>query len=392
MKTTEFIAKAQKTIANTPYERMSGTVKTALNTPNVLFDIHMHIFDKNYAAKNFFLLRLLETLDNNEKRAEIIENFYQQHQDNNIDDLLKILDFNNMQGVLNYYYQHFSCQPNIITTPLTMDLRNWLLKPRKNMVMQVNEMKRLIAPYPILPFLATDPASATDTGQANLYNLFLRAFTGDAPFFGVKIYPSLGYLPSHPALIPIYQICEQKRIPVTTHCGGTVIRAHKTNITLSGYQIKNNQVEHYQTKPPKKHKAFATFLNDPALWEPVLKMFPNLKLNLGHFGGTEIWETPPRQPDNQHRLDTIKNLMQQYPNVYADFSFNMADPATYPKFIDALKAEPLFLKRAMFGTDYWVVLSKASAQQNQMAFVKLLEANNLKQTLMKDNPLQFLLA
>lgn len=391
MNTAEFFRRARLEISNDPQSRIPQTVKSISNHPDVLYDIHMHIFDKNYATKNFFLLRLIEAVENKKEKVELIEKFYKKHDDTTFSQIFKILEYNTMKEVLDNYYREFSYQSKMIVTPLTMDLRSWLLKPKKTMLMQINEMKRLMNDYPILPFVATNPASVDEKGMGNLYNLFLRAFTGDNKFFGVKIYPALGYLPSHPALMPIYSICQEKNIPVTTHCGGTIIRAKKTKLTLPGYHIVDKRVVPYEAKPPKKPKEFARFLNDPALWEPVLKTYPNLKLNLGHFGGGEVWEQPNTN-DPQQRIATINRLMTEYPKVYGDFSYNFADLYTIPKFLNALSTNPNFKKKAMFGTDYWVVLAESEARNDQTYFIDELAKLGLKDALMRINPSEFLFA
>lgn len=40
-------------------------------------------------------------------------------------------------------------------------------------------------------------------------------------FKGLKIYPPCGYSPSDPSMYPFYEICQQQKIPVLMHVGGT---------------------------------------------------------------------------------------------------------------------------------------------------------------------------
>lgn len=67
----------------------------------------------------------------------------------------------------------------------------------------------------LLPFLAIDP------NNPDAFSLFLSAFAKTindtdmdeleqtTPFVGIKIYPSLGYLPNHPTLMDIFEVCEE---------------------------------------------------------------------------------------------------------------------------------------------------------------------------------------
>jgi len=121
----------------------------------------------------------------------------------------------------------------------------------------------------------------------------------------------------------------------------------------------------------------------------VLKKFPNLKLNLGHFGGVEIWEKPTAN-DPQKRFETITQLLKTYPNVYGDFSYNFADTDSIPHFLNTLNTQPNFKNKAMFGTDYWVVISEGGAKNDQTFFIDELSKAGLKETVMKTNPQAFL--
>lgn len=65
----------------------------------------------------------------------------------------------------------------------------------------------------------------------NFYKVFSEK--SEHKFFGVKIYPSLGYLPSNPQLMEIFGLCEKKRIPVTAHCSGAIVHTGKGILKIS---------------------------------------------------------------------------------------------------------------------------------------------------------------
>lgn len=108
----------------------------------------------------------------------------------------------------------------------------------------------------VLPFLGLDPRNQ------NLFEDFLAVFSAIdkrnnfsntnipkdiLPFFGVKIYPSLGYLPSDPKLMEIFEICEAMNIPVTTHCGSGTTRDSKDKVRGEFYVWDgiDNSPEHF---------------------------------------------------------------------------------------------------------------------------------------------------
>lgn len=389
----EFIIQARNQIPGNPEDRVSDKAKTMLEKDDTLFDIHCHIFDKDSVAKNYFLLRILDKLDSNGKLDDLVDFIVKRTDDNEIDELFNIMNCDSMMEVLNHYLDNFAWdREKILPTPLMMDLdEGWYFNPKKDVQDRIDEIKLIMKEKPILPFLAIDPRKADKTGRDNLYRLFLNAFTGDEKFFGVKVYPALGYLPSHPDLMPIFRICEEKRIPVTTHAGGTIIRTYENDIVLQGFQVLNNEVVSYMYTLTARGQDKAKFLNNPALWEAVLKKFPNLKLNLGHFGGTNEWEAYPSNT-SQQRINTIKRFMNEYPNLYADYSFNLTYPEYNHTFFEALNTNPVFKERSMFGTDYWMVIPMGNFKRNQQLFIDEAKNQHLDKLLMQDNPRKFLFA
>jgi predicted TIM-barrel fold metal-dependent hydrolase len=166
-------------------------------------------------------------------------------------------------------------------------------------------------------------------------------------FAGVKLYPPIGYLPiGNTTFLPhrdglgaqldlalrtLYAYCEAEDVPVMTH-------ANNTNGYATGYGV----------------------LTAPAQWEPVLQAFPNLRLNLGHFGdlhgddgerGVEACELWMRQ---------IADLMHRYPNVYADLGYSCVPieqekSQRYLTLLEALlERYPVVADRILYGSDYWL--------------------------------------
>jgi predicted TIM-barrel fold metal-dependent hydrolase len=94
------------------------------------------------------------------------------------------------------------------------------------------------------------------------------------------------------------------------------------------------------------------FYANPLGWETVLNEFPELKLNLGHFGG------PGRGTEgslNKEWVDTIRRLMAKFTNVYADIGF-VSDMDRAAETLELIEVDSLLKERMMFGTDYVMVM------------------------------------
>ncbi|MFZ2959214.1 MAG: amidohydrolase family protein [Candidatus Ozemobacteraceae bacterium] len=163
----------------------------------------------------------------------------------------------------------------------------------------------------LLPFIGADPR------RPNVVELVCGHLESGA-FRGVKIYPVMGFLPGDERLWPIYEFCERRGIPVTAHC---------ENGGLPGYD------GYYQLAAPEN-------------WEPVLKKFPSLVLNLAHFDRTgSPWQA------------TIERLMREWPNVYTDISFDTEMfwmPGTYFGNLLRVLREPILQDRLLYGTDWYM--------------------------------------
>ncbi|MCU0404750.1 MAG: amidohydrolase, partial [Chitinophagaceae bacterium] len=156
--------------------------------------------------------------------------------------------------------------------------------------------------------------------------------------------------------------------------------------------------------PPKSsklnfpnRKALAHELNNPAHWGLVLEKFPNLRLNFGHFGGYETWSSSnpvPVTKDPQRRKETIFGFMEKYPNVYADFSFNLEEETIVANLKNVIVNDDLIQSRTLFGTDFWVVNPAGDLNQMQQEFLEYMERSvaslELPKKLCIDNPKRFL--
>jgi predicted TIM-barrel fold metal-dependent hydrolase len=188
----------------------------------------------------------------------------------------------------------------------------------------------------VIPFYAADPRRKTliEDVRANL--------TPDK-FRGLKIYPNLGYFPQDEKLMPVYAICEERNVPVMTHCstGG---------IWQRGLSYSDR-----------------VRLSHPSNYEMILQKHPRLRLCLAHFGGSEEWDKhlqsrADRAGPERAWVRWIADLIcsGQYPNLYTDISYLVFQPrprALHVDYFDYLKvllADERLRQRVLFGSDYYI--------------------------------------
>jgi len=197
----------------------------------------------------------------------------------------------------------------------------------------------------IFPFIAVDPRrprikNFLQQGTASGKPIISR----HGPFYGIKVYPPLGYHPGVRALRDIYQWCAKPEVdlPVTAHC-----QPNSFYNKICGSQLD-----------PKSGKYFA----DPEHWETVLTNNENLRINFAHFGGADniLIAAGMKQPgayphDGSWTTRIISWIDAGRTNVYADVA-----ACSSPDIVEAVKRlvqqHPNLGKQLMFGTDYIICM------------------------------------
>ncbi|TDX29647.1 amidohydrolase family protein [Rhodovulum visakhapatnamense] len=170
----------------------------------------------------------------------------------------------------------------------------------------------------------------------------LRRCLDEYGFRGVKIYPRLGYAPSHEILMrEVYPLCVERGLPVVSHCS-------------------RGGVRHRRWTPAR-----ADAVTDPAAHVPVLRAFPELRLCLAHFGGDADWLSflaeglDPLDPEARRRnwVTKIADMIESgaYPNLYTDISYTVFKvPACMPLLTLFMESERL-AARILFGSDFYML-------------------------------------
>ena len=210
------------------------------------------------------------------------------------------------------------------TIPLMMDIHFLFSEPLKinetisdgtlyldkSLQDQIKCLQKLSKNGNCYPFFAVDPRR-TGIIKAIIDGQFITKSAGG--FYGIKLYPRLGYHPMSGNLPELYAYCAKNKIPITTHCSN------------GGF--------------PPWTTSSGEFTN-PENFRPALEANPNLIINFAHFGhGNDSWGYK------------IVELMRTYPNVYADLACYTGDVDLMYFKVDYWK-EPIVQQRTMYGSDF----------------------------------------
>lgn len=263
-----------------------------------------------------------------------------------------------------------------LVTPSFLDMENWLgsSRARSRLPQQIEVMHLLqlqIARTTDLhmhSFVGFDPWRAAAGGGS--LKLVKQAVL-DCGFVGVKLYPPMGFqafgndkikFPKgapkgiEAALRGLYAWCEDNDVPIMAH-------AENSLGSLCGYG----------------HRA------SPAWWRKALDGFPNLRVNLAHFGGFD--ELRPQPPAKECRENDFSGKAWEFiigetirvdgrDNLFADLGYLYE--LTSPEFDDRTRSEirgylqqfqsryDPDVRHLLYGTD-WTMIAKELDNNNYMA-------------------------
>ncbi len=261
-----------------------------------------------------------------------------------------------------------------LAVPLIMDMGRtaFVLGPQIPFTFQA----RLISDLSLENFGALMPFVMVDPRRTRARDLLVRCLE-QLGFYGVKMYPALGYHPDPDSLYndpqtndelrAIYDYCESHMVPITTHCspGG----AYSDDI------LRSKQIRAEFTQPWS--------------WAGVLGKYPMLYINFAHFGQDLIQIKDPKSWSSG-----IRELACEYPHVYTDLAYNKAAlmPQTCVQYLDALNRiidnDQVMRDRILFGTDWSMTRHTWRERDYVEPFLKLGEKKLDK--IAFSNPLDFL--
>jgi len=237
----------------------------------------------------------------------------------------------------------------------------------------MHDLEGLCRKYPdrVFPFLAVDPRRI---GIMKLIEMKVKK--GKGVFKGVKLYPPLGYLPTHPNLDEIYSYCSKYDIPVTLHCSEGGMQNFRGENYVTSWEGDNHQ-EDFKSVGGNK----SSFYTAPEKWLPVLKKWPNLRINFAHFGGGDKLDS-----GDTGWADSISKIISEHPHVYTDISYH-TQKGLPGKISDMVNKNEVLNRRLMFGTDYIMIMMDKGLGGLDKYFEHFIGLNN---RLLGENAKEFL--
>lgn len=238
----------------------------------------------------------------------------------------------------------------------------------------------------IMPFLGVDPRR---------YNIkeYLPEVGKDKLFAGIKVYPPNGFSPMDKVLVgkdSIFEYCSENQIPIVSHCsyGGFATPAKVIDINSMIIPEGKDKPEVFDGKYVFKtgiRDGFnnmvlerARVLNNPLLWEEVLKQYPNLMLVLAHFGsGSHEWQA------------NILRMMKKYPNLYTDVSC-MSAPDNLKRVKTIYDSNPEIQDKILYGSDYFLDMFFNDSFDQYLNRMKKAFGDVMFDKLSSENPILFM--
>jgi predicted TIM-barrel fold metal-dependent hydrolase len=379
-------------ISSNPMDRVNDSMKRILKEKDVFFDVHSHIFNFKDVPDGFLGIRLPFNTRFLSKMEKLLHSILGKSDEDKLSNLAYFIHFFRNRSaewagekLLSYYNG-----ASVIFCPLMMDMeqgvKGKIIDPYE---IQIEKMKKVREQFPenILPFFAADP------NNPKMYELFEKVFSREEgyKFFGIKIYPSLGYLPSHPELMRIFEICEIKNIPVTAHCSSARVHASSKkikNIPGIHYKPEKGFIDMEESVRFRRRKDYAVYFNHPRNWIPVLEEFPKLKLNLAHFGGGEEWRKFILGKGDSW-VARIIDLMQGYENLYSDFSYTLYNIDHSKKLKELINDNKLISERVLYGSDFYMIVLEGHFRAMKINFTSMM-GDAIMRKIAMENPLRFL--
>lgn len=187
----------------------------------------------------------------------------------------------------------------------------------------------------VIPFAAVDPRRPGVRAMA-------ESLVERHGFAGLKVYPNLGFAPTHPVLMDeVWPWAEARGVPVMAHCSRGGIR---------GRDVSREALD---------------ALASPAAWVPVLERFPRLRVCLAHMGGDAEWrayfadDRRVAAAGDARRQSWLKQLLDllrsgAHPGLYTDVSYTVFNMERYVPALKVFLADDRVRARVLFGSDYYM--------------------------------------
>jgi uncharacterized protein len=326
----------------------------------MFYNCHIHTFKESDVPREFLplgLVRILATTTGFKLLSRIL-NFLNPFSDNDTFNryvkFVKIGKLGSQENIFKESKKYYPDDTQFVILPMDMAFMGAGKVPREYRK-QLEELAVLKTNYPqIIPFIHIDP-------RREGFMELLKKSVEEWGFKGVKIYPPLGIFPYDERLYPVYEYCENHKLPVISHCSPyNPVHFKGSKKELRCLLSKSKTPVDFKGK--NKKELCSNFAN-PKNWEYVLNDFKTLKVCLAHFGSSFYWGKyidNPDYPDNWFVL--IKEMIPNYENLYTDISFTL-NQQEYFSLLKILLTDKALRKRILFGSDYYMVETEASERR-----------------------------
>jgi predicted TIM-barrel fold metal-dependent hydrolase len=330
-----------------------------------IINCHTHVFNRDCVPDKFLplWLRPIANLLLSKKTSQGLINLVSFFGRKNLSQLIKKFHYFLSIGDLKSQLEIFKVLQGFYPKEtkfcvLTMDMEYMgagkVAKPFETQLLELATLKRDPAYTDlILPFIFIHPE------RPLLYTL-VKKYIESENFTGLKMYPPLGYYPFDKRLDLVLSYAEQYGIPITTHCsrGGVY---YKGQIQDLKHPITGKSI------PKRKNKYLTDIYTDPENYFFLLKKFPDLKINLAHFGGFDEWEkylanTIVDEDGEVNWFSKVSDLVRSAPNVYTDVSYTLFNKDLIPLLKIVLQDSTL-KNKVLFGSDFYMTEIEESERE-----------------------------
>jgi predicted TIM-barrel fold metal-dependent hydrolase len=228
---------------------------------------------------------------------------------------------------------------SIIAAPCLTDEKETDTYEQWTKQLKYTEQVVLANPLKLLPLFHYDPRRWQLKGNQEVYN----HVESDGLYLGYKIYTAQGYRPWDKRRLSIledfYVNCCENQTPIMNHCTPEGAFTFDRDEYFDFVHPNDNDEDRKQKDANGEHiqEYFNEHFVSPDAWRQVLDATVNgtllnkLRLCFAHFGGnTDLGKKWGRQ---------IMEMVQKYPNLYADISSSFADEDFQDYFLKILKIE-----------------------------------------------------
>jgi uncharacterized protein len=358
---------------------------------------HIHTFTMNHVPRNFLRFGLTGTLRHLPFRsavARLLRGINPFDDRDRFSRYASFLEMGNCETQAEIFAQitgYYPPETRFVILPMDM-AHMGAGEPREDIDAQHRALVRLALANPdtALPFLAVDPRRYPPEARPPLWEVLRRWFDenthadGSRVFRGIKLYPPQGFDPNDARLNDLWEFCNERRIPVMTHCARSGVLAR---------DIPADELVRY---------------TDPDNYRSLLTRYPDVPLCLAHFGGLQDWDMYFERPESRREepldapakaregMNWLTKILQMLrsgapPNLYTDISYTVFRIEKYlPTLTVILRADAAIRNRTLFGSDFYMTQQEAFDERFLAMRLRASLGEELFDLIARENPHAYL--